>query len=462
MTDQDFRGNLVRMCDVVRESAKGKRKNRKYVQVNRRDFVALPLPCQEANGVCSELFCTNNHAGDCKTCRIAHTGKCCKAWRRIFPACCEQIGMKWQKKVNPMRAPLIVEESDGSEPDVKVERKDEKSPLHCSPVQHGDVKSSSPKSARDDLGPVVDRGKDSMLVSSPCVDGFDLLERNSWPVFLPSPNSMAGAVMGALLFSKLGMPRSLRLAACITAGCLVKTALDWACKWVGGYKLVTHECVITNPTQACLKVEQQVLNPIFCGPSILPSVVDFLTGRPVIRVGRMQRIATGHVKNGELDVRSYTANTTELVSKDMKFSLYKRYEALTGTSTTLFFFDHCLDSLRAGVELIPVDEALAAVQRKAVNNTCLNLSPDQYAKNALGVAQYVRAWYGNQTAQSRPQPHTLNLVGGAALCCLGTAMCVVTFPRLLLFNYTSMKLSGGILGGGLAAYTLCRLLLARC
>jgi hypothetical protein len=375
--------------------------------------------------------------------------------------------MKWKKVENAVvkRAPIIDDCARGDVPDIKIEVdiKSEDNHEHCKAAPAGDVKSSEPVSAkRESSGScdVVDSDKE--LVSSPCVSGFDLLERNSWPAFLPSPNTIASAAIGTLLFGKLRMPLSLKMAACVTAGCLVKAALDWACNWVGGYALSKQKCTTVVPTQACLSVEQQVLNPIFCGPSILPSVVDFLTGKPVIRVGRMQRIAVGQVRNGDEDLRSYAANTTELISRRMKFSVYKRYEALTGASSTLFFLDHCLDSLRAGVELIPLEEALAAVQRKAVNNTCLNLTPDQYAKNALGVAQYVRAWYGNQTAQGRPRPHTLNLVGGAALCCLGTAMCVVTFPRLFLLNYTILRLSGGILAGGLAACTLCRLLSARC
>jgi len=298
--------------------------------------------------------------------------------------------------------------------------------------------------------------------SSSLVDGFDILQRNWWPQWLPSPTTLAAGVASTITYCTTQRTGVARVAAAVAVGAAIVTGIKIVGAYAGaGFPLSRVQSVPTTLQGMSIQVEEATVSPVFQAPNFIVPAVDVMLGKPVIRVGRVQKIGTAVIDNGEIDVRSFSANSTELKVQPLSATLVERFDAITGAVQKCMVVDHVVDACKAGADLVPVDDLQSVVTRKIVNNTCLNLTADQYAKNSFGTAQFLRDWMNNRMTASTFQAPRLNFVGGVALCSLGMVTLCVTFPRLSYqSNMIVLKSSGMLIKLLNQACTSCRHLLA--
>lgn len=213
----------------------------------------------------------------------------------------------------------------------------------------------------------------------------------------------------------------------------------------GGYALSKVVPVPRDPEDMLEDVERSVVSPVLRMPQLGLSAVDFILGKPAIRVGRVQVRAHGVTDFGDDDVRSFAANTTDVHRQNLSVTEFERFDALTGASQVHVAIDHCVDACKAGTDLIPLDDLQSTVNRRLNNLTSLNISADLFAKNGFGVAQYLRDWQNNKMISATFDKPRLNFDGGMALGFLGTAMFVVTFPKLSFLLSMILWRSSGML-----------------
>lgn len=474
----------------------------KKTRSKRGDFVALPLPCQQETGVCSVMFCDQDHSGDCMSCGINHIGKCMKGWKLLFPEVCEPVlGSKLTYvKISPKSlvpavaddskapmaiptpkvvlpqialpiAPIVDEPEDQDMPPLErdsiaaaaLEKEEEVEPVPVPIAPEEKEAKVEDRQARAaparrilELRPLSTEVMRKYIGTKP--KGFDLLQKNKWPAWLPSPASIAAGFSSFLVYNATQGGTLKKFFSAMAVGTIIRAGVALADVWCRkGYSLSNQVTQFSSMRVMSEVVEDAILEPELTMPKPMISVVDFLLGKPVIRVGRVQIIHEGLIEHGDEDVRSFAANTTDLHKQNLEACVFQRFDALTGSTQKHFVLNHTVDACKSCTDLIPLDDLQSTVNRRLSNLTSLNLTPDQFAKNGFGVAQYIRDWQNNKMISSTYQAPRLNFDGGMALCFLGMVTCSVTFPGLCYqISMIPLALTGGLIRVCSQAYMSCK------